>query len=547
MIPLFKKGDKTDVNNYRPVSLLSCVSKIMEKVIFKKVYNYIRDNNLISPHQSGFKPGDSTVNQLAYLYHTFCEAIDKKKDVRIVFCDISKAFDRVWHDGLIYKLKKFGIHGDLLNWFKDYLTDRQQKVIIRGQHSELGHIKAGVPQGSIVGPMLFLVYINDLINVVGSNARLFADDTSLYIDFDDPTEAKNILDTDLLNIQNWAKQWLVNFSPPKTKAMTVSFKKRPSPPLRFQDTDLADVDSHKHLGLTLSKNLSWSVHISNIIKSASPMADVLRKLKYKVDRESLEKIYFSFIRPKLEYGSEIWDGCKKQDAEMLENFQLDMARIVTGARRGTSHDLLYEELKWPLLRDRRYNKKIKHFCDIIEGNSPNYLSDLVPKPVNPHNLRNSKNIPPIKCRTEVFRRSFLPSSITLWNELPVEVRNIEAITKKEIIQRNKLFYLGNRETNIKHAQLRLKCSRLNGHLFLLHVIDSPRCACGSDLENSDHYLLWCPLYIVQRQSMMTEISQIFNHNIAGNDLLYGSDNADYVTNVKIFRLVHKFIEETNRL
>ena len=437
VIPIFKKGDKDDINNYRPVSILSCVNKIMEKIVFKHVYNYIKDNNLISPHQSGFKPGDSTVNQLSYLYHVFSEALDKKKDVHIVFCDISKAFDRVWHDGLIYKLKKFGIHGDLLNWFKDYLTDRQQKVIIRGQHSELGHIKAGVPQGSIVGPMLFLVYINDLINVVGSNARLFADDTSLYIDFDDPTEAKNILDTDLLNIQNWAKQWLVNSSPPKTKAMTVSFKKHQSPPLRFQDTDLADVDSHKHLGLTLSKNLSWSVHISNIIKSASPMADVLRKLKYKVDRESLEKIYFSFIRPKLEYGSEIWDGCKKQDAEMLENFQLDMARIVTGARRGTSHDLLYEELKWTLLRDRRYNIKIKQFCDIIEGNSPNYLSDLVPKPVNPRNLRNSKNIPPIKCRTEVFRRSFLPSSITLWNELPVEVRNIEAITKKEIIHRNK--------------------------------------------------------------------------------------------------------------
>jgi hypothetical protein len=116
VIPLFKSGEKSDVNNYRPVSLLSCVSKMLERIVFKHLYNYIRDNNLISPHQSGFQPGDSTVNQLSFLYHTFCEALDKKKDVLIVFCDISKAFDKVWHKGLLYKLRKFGIYGSLLQW-----------------------------------------------------------------------------------------------------------------------------------------------------------------------------------------------------------------------------------------------------------------------------------------------------------------------------------------------------------------------------------------------------------------------------------------------
>ena len=125
-MPLFKKGDPSELNNYRPVSLLSCTSKIMEQIVFKNVFNYMRDNDILSSHQSGFQSGDSTVNQLAYLYHVFSQALDEKKDVRIVFCDISKAFDRVWHDGLIFKLEKIGIGGDLLNFFEHYLSNRTQ-------------------------------------------------------------------------------------------------------------------------------------------------------------------------------------------------------------------------------------------------------------------------------------------------------------------------------------------------------------------------------------------------------------------------------------
>jgi hypothetical protein len=158
VIPLFKKGDKHERNNYRPVSLLSCVSKILERIVFKHFFNFLRENHFLSQHQSGFQPGDSTVNQLSYLYHFFSKALDEKKDVHIIFCDISKAFDRVWHTGLIYKLRRVGISGCLLLWFIDYLHDRHQKVVIRGQQSEEGLIKAGVPQGSVLGPLLFLIY-----------------------------------------------------------------------------------------------------------------------------------------------------------------------------------------------------------------------------------------------------------------------------------------------------------------------------------------------------------------------------------------------------
>ena len=217
VIPLYKKGERSEINNYRPVSLLSCVSKIMERAVFKYLYNYIKDHNFILPHQSGFQSGDSTTNQLAYLYHTFSEALDKKKDVRIIFCDISKAFDRVWHEGLIYKLKTLGIHGCLLYWLCDYLHNQKQKVVIRGQKSEVGFIKAHVPQGSALGPLLFLIYINDLALVTSSKIKLFADDTTLFLEFDCPDAASKTLNSDLANVQRWAEQWLVKFSAPKLK------------------------------------------------------------------------------------------------------------------------------------------------------------------------------------------------------------------------------------------------------------------------------------------------------------------------------------------
>ncbi len=144
--PLFKAGDQSQVSNYRPISLISTLGKVFKKVVFKHLYNYLHDHHLLTPLQSGFRPGDSTVNQLTYLYNVFSEAIDSGKEIRAVFCDISKAFDRVWHKGLLFKLHNFGVTGRLLNWFSSYLTHRKQRVILPGVFSSWNVIKAGVPQ-----------------------------------------------------------------------------------------------------------------------------------------------------------------------------------------------------------------------------------------------------------------------------------------------------------------------------------------------------------------------------------------------------------------
>ena len=202
VIPVHKKNDKRLVNNYRPISLLPIFGKIFEKIIFNKIYNYLSKENLLNPNQSGFRPSDSCMNQLLAITHKIFEAFDcnPSLEVRSVFLDISKAFDNVWHEGLIYKIRSMGISGDLLNLLENYLSDRYQRVVLNGQTSSWTPVLAGVPQGSILGPLLFLIYINDLPNELQSNAKLFADDTSLFAVADDKNVCANILNNDLLTI-----------------------------------------------------------------------------------------------------------------------------------------------------------------------------------------------------------------------------------------------------------------------------------------------------------------------------------------------------------
>ena len=207
--PIFKKGDKKNIKNYRPVSLLPICSKIFERIMCDNMLKYFLDNNLTTPKQSGFRPGDSCISQLLSMAHDIFTSFDNGLEVRGVFLDISKAFDKVWHDGLIYKLKQNGIKEKLLCLLIDLLKNQQQRVVLNGQSSSWGKVNAGVPQGSILGPLLFLIYINDLPNGLQSNPKLFADDTSLFSTVQDITTSTVSLNNDLTKISEWAVQWKI--------------------------------------------------------------------------------------------------------------------------------------------------------------------------------------------------------------------------------------------------------------------------------------------------------------------------------------------------
>lgn len=269
VLPLFKKDDPSVASNYRPVSLLSCVSKIMERIIFKHVYNFFHENNLFYKYQAGFLPGHSTVFQLLETYHSIVKSIEDGKMCCMIFCDLSKAFDRVWHEALIFKLQTYGISGHLLQWFKSYLSDRTQRVMYKNKLSSTLCINAGVPQGSVLGPLLFLIYINDVATNMLSFCRLYADDNSLqHCDL----YTKNIeivLNHDLKILSDWSDKWLLKFNPSKTKAVFFTKKHvEEFPKLFFQGCQLDYVSTHRHLGLLFSNDLSWSQYINNIVNSA---------------------------------------------------------------------------------------------------------------------------------------------------------------------------------------------------------------------------------------------------------------------------------------
>ena len=251
-MPLYKKGDKSEAGNYRPVSLISCVGKAFERVIFKHVYNHIADNNLLYKYQSGFLPGQSTVHHLIEIIHHICVALENYETSCHIFCDISNAFDRVWHRGLIVKLEKYGITGNLLTWFQNYLTMRNQMVFVNGMYSSNKFISAGVPRGSVLGPLLFLIYINDISDDLTGMARLFADDTSLSFSSSSMAEIEFVLNNDLEKLSNWANKWLITFNALlKTEVMLISnvfhdynFE------FKLNNSSLEIVDVHKHLGVS---------------------------------------------------------------------------------------------------------------------------------------------------------------------------------------------------------------------------------------------------------------------------------------------------------
>lgn len=559
VIPLHKKGNRNSPNNYRPISLLSVVGKLLEKAIFKYVFNHLRDHDLFTPFQSGFMPNDSTVNQLVHLYHVFCEALDQKKKVRIVFCDISKAFDRVWHEGLLYKLRNMGIGGNLHRWFVNYLHCRQQRVVINGKESDWGLIPAGVPQGSVLGPLLFLVYINDISAVTQANISLFADDTCLYVDSCDNVSNTRILQRDLESLENWANQWLITFSPEKTKSMNLTLNPQESDnntPLYLSQTPLDEVHHYKHLGLYFSENLKWNQHIKYIVEKAGKRINVMNQLRLKLDRKTLETIYVAFVRPILEYGDVVFDNCTAECKQILESLQKRAGKIVTGAIRGTPSDLLYAELNWKPLEVRRSNHKIIFFSKIVHKTAPPYLQYHQPTSVHErthYNLRSQNNLTPYPARTNIFSESFFPAATRLWNNLDDEIKQIsdpnylKSILEKNSEAQNPYYYLGHRKFQIIMSRLRMLCSDLSDHLHRMHIIDNPHCACGQ-IETTEHYFLYCPLFTISRRSLERD-TQNLNIPLTINIILNGLTDHNNTNNCKNRMLassVHEYISSSHR-
>ena len=557
VIPIFKKGDKSLPSNYRPVALLSCLGKLQERIVFKNLYNFLIDNNLLYKYQSGFLPHHSTVFQLIDIYHNICQAIDNNLFSCIVFCDVSKAFDRVWHRGLLFKLRQNGIDGKLLQWLNSYLTNRKQKVTLKSCASTIKSILAGVPQGSVLGPLLFLVYINDIAKQLLSLTRLFADDSSLFYAAARLSDIAGIINHDLIMLSNWAIQWLVKFNPLKTEAVLFTLKYFEAfPQLIFDNTPIKFVEDHKHLGITFSQNGQWHTHIEQIANTASKILGIMRILKYTLSRNALNQIYLYHLLPIIEYASLVWDGCTQQDSNTLQKIQNEAARIVTGLTRSVSLVKLYNECGWTNLSVRRHQQKLHFMYKVNNGLVPSYITDLFPplvSEISGYPLRNNNNFSTPFTRTNISLRSCIPSAIRMWNTLDEGLKNQPTISSfknnLQITTFPKLhvpnyFTSGNRYLSVIHARIRNNCSNLNNDLFINHLRENPLCNWCNEIEDSEHYFFHCNNYRNERH-LFFEAARDFQP-LTTQLLLYGNEIVDNTLNSTLFRAVHDYIKSTKR-
>ena len=289
-------------------------------------------------------------------------------------------------------------------WFSDYLSNRCQRVVLPGCQSSTKHLNAVVPQGSILGPLLFLFYINDIVKNIESVFKLFADDTSVSLVVRNPDDAGNTLQNDINKINTWADTWLVKFNPNKSGSLVVSRKniKPTHPDLNMSNILIPNVQTHKHLGIHLSNDGSWDCHINSISQKAWKTINVMCHVKNRLDRKSLQVIYFSFILPILEYGDVVWNNIPQYFKDDLDKIQNEAARIVTGCNKLVSLTNLQQECGWESLNERRRKHKLILFFKMVEGFVPPFLSSLVPQlnsNISDYNLRNANNIYDIACRT----------------------------------------------------------------------------------------------------------------------------------------------------
>ena len=331
--PIFKKGKKTDPNNYRPVSLTSSSCKLLETMIRDDIIKHLEEKNLLSKEQHGFRSGHSCNTQLLEVVHDWAEAAELLYPVDIVYLDYQKAFDSVPHERLLNKLYAYLIRGKILTWIRNFLTNRTQRVTVCGVSSNQVNVTSGIPQGSVLGPLLFLIYVNDLPEVVKSTIKLFADDTKIYRVIKSDRDSE-ILQNDLLDIMKWSEKWQLPFNLTKCKVMHLGSQNKEfkynlgERKQNGEQLNLETVTEEKDLGVRFDDKLNFIGHISEVVSKGNQRIGLVRRNFHIIDNEMFLLIYKSLIRPVLEYCNTVWTPIYKKDSRSLEQVQRRATKLV---------------------------------------------------------------------------------------------------------------------------------------------------------------------------------------------------------------------------
>ena len=434
VIPIYKGGCREDPSNYRPISILPTLSKLFEKHVANQLKSFFARTNILYLYQSGFREKHSCQTALIRLVDSWLADIDAGKYVGTVFLDFKKAFDLVDHKILLHKLKLYHFSNKAVNFFESYLSNRSQIVKIENVQSEKANITSGVPQGSILGPLLFLLYVNDLPLCLSSDTDMYADDTTIHTTDVKLDCVQSKLQSDLYKVNRWCKINNMAINPKKTTCMILCTKQKHTNSkvltLKIGNAEIENVTSQKLLGVYIDNCLTWKTHIDKTCNKLSSKLFLLRRIGSYLSLEMKQMFYTAYITPILDYGCITWQHACKSDLNRLTKIQKRTARIILHKSWKDDAIELIKNLNWLSVPKRtEYYTGLMVFKS-MHSLTPSYISQLITVAKNNHyNLRTEshRDITHVKPRTNYLKQTFSYSGMKVWNAIPLHIRNINIL------------------------------------------------------------------------------------------------------------------------
>ena len=442
--PLFKnQGNKQDIQNYRPISILPILSKVFERHIFNAVNTYLTENSLLYRFQSGFRKNHSTDTALLFLLDQVLLDLDKNNVSGLVFVDYSKAFDLINHDILLVKLRSYRFPDNVVKLLQSYLLNRKHCVTVNNSTSSQLTLTNGVPQGSILGPLLFLIFVNDLPEAVGSDSTIhaYADDTTFKVsaNIDNaPLELERRLQEYMDKLSKWSSENGMVLNAVKTNALLITGKRLHSSladgnhlSMTLDGAEIEQVTSYKLLGVTLDQDLTFSDHISSLKAKLSQRIGLLKKIKRYLPIKERLLYYNALIKPVLMYGSMVWNICDAKELHCLLRLQKRAARVILGVDSYSRSVINFSKLGWlPFFDEIKLNKCTMIFKS-LKGDVPIYIRDLLKTNSSVHNRStrhgNLNLVCPKYLRNNDGGKAFSVDAVKLWNSLPHNIKNKPSI------------------------------------------------------------------------------------------------------------------------
>ena len=442
--PIYKSGEQTDPNNYRPISTLSPFTKVFEKIIYAQLNSFCTKNSILYKYQFGFRKGHSTEQAILEITDHIKANIENKLITCGLFLDFSKAFDTVNHDILIEKLNKYGIRGIAQQWFSSYLNNRKQFVTMNGIDSSPLLVKCGVPQGSTLGPLLFLLYINDMPNASSKLLfRIFADDTNIFFAADNEKLVESTMNEELKLVYRYCAVNKLSINMKKTNYMIISNKKL-KPTVHIKDIEYKSII--KYLGIYLDDKLNWNMQIKHVNNKIAKNIGIIYKLRNYFKLRMLRQLYYNLIFPYITYGLLSWGNTYKSKLTKIYTKQNKAIRTIFFAKSRENADIYYNILD---ILNLENVFKLKSACLIYRiCNSPSDLpeafSNYVVQASHKHqyNTRfaSQNNLYRPKIRTNFGKHTFRYSASIIWETIPLNIKQSNSISSFKKIYKNYLLY-----------------------------------------------------------------------------------------------------------